>query len=210
MEKHIYFVRHGESDSNSGGIMLGAEAVLTEKGKREAELVAGRIERIGVDALISSTYQRTLDTAQAIADRIGLPIEQSDLFIECRRPSSMLGQSWRDPKMKELDASILEGYASTPGYRHSDEESFPELKQRTAEALEFLRRHEANRICVTTHGMFLRALLGAALFGKDFDARHYQHLWYRTAISNTGITVLSYTDERGWYLHTWNDSAHLG
>src|SRR5258708_1026383 len=122
MEKSIYFVRHGETDSNASGMVLGKEAMLTEKGKQEAKIVAERVHRIGVDAIVASTYQRAIDTAQSISDRIGLPVETSDLLIEWERPSSLKGHSWRGPEVKQIEEDLLNGYLKDENFVHSDEE----------------------------------------------------------------------------------------
>jgi len=82
MEKHIYFMRHGESESNVDGIYRGKEAKLTETGRKQASTAAGRIEKIGVEAIISSVFPRAHDTAVIIGERIGITTEPNDLFGE--------------------------------------------------------------------------------------------------------------------------------
>jgi len=60
MEKHVYLVRHGQSDSNVDGVYRGRDAVLTDTGREQARIVAERIERIGVKALITSKFPRAV------------------------------------------------------------------------------------------------------------------------------------------------------
>ncbi len=210
MKKYVYLVRHGESESNRAQIALGPVAKLTEQGAKEAEVVAGRIERIGVQALIASPYPRTHSTAQAISDRIGLPVELNELFIEWERQSSRLGKSWRDPEVQQMDSELFNGYAKSDDHVHSDEEPFSKLRTRGLAALELLKNHPAEKICVVSHGIFMRVLFFLAILGEDFTAAQFvqtfKHMW----INNTAITVLRYDDERGWTAETWNDSAHLG
>jgi len=209
MEKHVYFVRHGESDSNKDGIIRGEHAALTDRGKEEADVVATRLKRIGVTALISSPYSRTIATAQPASGLLQLPIAESDLFVEWRRPSVMVGQSWRSQEFKALQDSVIEGYAQDDGFRHSDEENFTDFKKRAEQALEFLVSHPSERIAVISHGIFIRALLGVMLFGGSFSGIQFQRLFYHTRVNNTGITYCRY-EEGIWRLISWNDSAHLG
>lgn len=216
MEKHVYFVRHGETDSNSDGILRGPESMLTEKGRQQAEVVAKRMARIGVDALISSTYPRALETAGFVAKETSLRVEENGLFVEWKQPSAIVRRHGNEPEVRKVYEEIHAGNL-IPNYRHSDEESFTELRGRGMKALHFLEKYPAGRICVVTHGVFLRTLFGAALFGADFSGRDFQKIIRRLITSNTGITYGRYGDRvgfngatMGWELITWNDSAHLG
>lgn len=207
MEKHLYFVRHGESTSNKEGIAHGKVATLTEEGRQQAEIVAERFTRIPVDAIVSSSFIRAQDTAEPIAHILGLPIETSDLLVEYRRPSIQIGKAHTDPEMKSLVKELTDNY-TTPGYRHSDEENFEDIRERALAAVAFLETHPAERLCVVTHGIFMRALFCAFLAGPDFTGRDYQNS-FRMHLSNTGITYV-HASEGEWRIHSWNDSSHLG
>ncbi|MBU6323446.1 MAG: histidine phosphatase family protein [Patescibacteria group bacterium] len=220
MEKHIYFVRHGESETNADGLYRGASAHLTEKGRAQAEEVAKRIERIGVDALIASPQVRTKETADAIAKRIGLPIEENDLFIERGRPTVMHGRRHEEPEISAICREIFERYASET-HRHSDEENFEDLKARLGKALAFLAAYPVERICVVTHGVFLGLLMGRVLAGAAFRGEDAQRALRTFMMGNTGITHFAYSAEppyrhpmgttlNEWRLINWNDQAHLG
>lgn len=213
MATHLYFVRHGESNSNADTIARGPASTLTEKGKREAEEVAKRIERIGVDALVVSPYIRTLETAVPIHERTGLLIEENPLLIELRTPSSHVNQDRTDPVIYEERQAILTAFGITD-FKHSDEETFDEMKERTIKAIESLRAHPADRLCVVTHGIFLRMLFLVFLLGDQFDGHDFRRTW-RLSTSNTGISYIRWTEgegdwDRGWHIVSWNDSAHLG
>jgi len=210
MEKHVYFVRHGESESNRDNIALGAASKLTDRGRAQAEIIAGRIERIGVEALVASPYPRTLATAEAISKRVGLPIEPNQLFIEWERQSMRLGRSWLEPEIQQLNADLFKGYETSDDFVHSDEEPFTKLRARGFAALEFLEDHPAGRICVVSHGIFMRVLFGLTIFGDAFTAVHFMRMFERLDANNTGVTVLRFDDKHGWTGETWNDSAHLG
>jgi 2,3-bisphosphoglycerate-dependent phosphoglycerate mutase len=217
MEKHIYFVRHGESDSNVDGVVRGDAAMLSEKGKEQAAVVAKRIKKIGVDAIVSSPYPRTMDTAKAISQEVDLLIEENDLFVERRRPSELLGRSYlHDEESKNIMYEIFDGYASE-NHRHSDEEAFTDLRTRANAALNFLAAHPAERICVVTHGLFLRMLFCAALNGPNFSGIDLQNAMRTAETDNTGVSHLylhedhfSSVPTKHWVIKNWNDSAHLG
>ncbi len=210
MEKHIYFVRHGESDSNAERVYRGDESLLTEKGRGQAESVAGRIERIGVDALISSTFPRALHTAEEISKKIGISVESSELFVEWREPRIIYGRHFDEPEVNEIHKKMVNRHED-PHHRVYDEETFAELKERGIKALEFLETHSTKSICVVTHGAFLRILVGIVLYREAFGPSHFKDLFHHMITTNTGVTYIRNTNpEYGWQLLTWNDSAHLG
>lgn len=210
MEKHIYFVRHGESEENQSGIHIGPNAGLTDTGRKQAHTVAKRIERIGVDALISSPFIRARDTAISIAERTGLAIEVNEHLGEWIEPSHLIGLHIDDPVRKSVRAAIR-AVTDNPDFRHSDEETFSELLSRARVTIRALEEHSAERICVVTHGGFLRAVVGEMLFGSGFTKKDFIGLINNLITTNTGVTYARYTEAYPrWQLITWNDQSHLG
>jgi broad specificity phosphatase PhoE len=78
----VWYVRHGENPANLTG-ELSCRAVdypLTERGVTQADDLAGRLSRASVDcppapvAIYASPLRRAAQTAQIIADRLGLPV----------------------------------------------------------------------------------------------------------------------------------------
>ncbi len=209
MEKHIYFVRHGQSEENRDRVYGGHSSPLTEEGNGQATAVAERIERIGVEALISSPFLRAFDTAKTIGGRVGLVPEQNELFGEWMEPSHFVGKHRDHPEVREIFDAV---HASIdPLYRHTDEETFTELVTRATSAIRVLEEHSAERMCVVTHGGFLRVIIGVMTFGSEFTKKDFTHFLKHFYASNTGVTYTRNVDEEiGWQLITWNDQSHLG
>ncbi len=71
----IYFTRHGESQANVDGLFAGPRypAPLTDEGRNQARLEAGRIRDAGIviGCIMASPLPRTQETAVIIADTIG-------------------------------------------------------------------------------------------------------------------------------------------
>ncbi|MCC6323375.1 histidine phosphatase family protein [Candidatus Nomurabacteria bacterium] len=71
----IYFVRHGESESNIKGVFAGQreDSTLTEKGKEQAKNTAYNIksEIPRIDRIICGPLKRARETAEIIAQNIG-------------------------------------------------------------------------------------------------------------------------------------------
>jgi probable phosphoglycerate mutase len=86
------FVRHGTTTWNETGRIQGwAPARLSERGRAEAEAVAeGVAADRDVAAVVSSDLSRTVETAEAIADATGVPVET-------------------DPRLRERDFGVYQG-----------------------------------------------------------------------------------------------------
>lgn len=214
--KEVFFVRHAQSESNVDGIQRGDASLLSEQGVAQAKEVAKRIKAIGVEALIASPYPRAHATAEAIALETGLAIEASELFVERKAPSVTLGKSFKDPEARSILTSLFEGYKDET-HRHSDEENFDDLKARAGSALKFLEDHDSNRICVVSHGLFLRILFCSAVFGENFSGATLQASLQGLETENTGIFYFRFStsrweteEKKTWKIVSWNDLAHLG
>jgi len=79
----IYFVRHGETESNVRGVFAGQrdDSVLTDKGRKQAKITAENIkhEIPTIDRIICSPLKRTTATAQIIANEIGFDLSEIEI-----------------------------------------------------------------------------------------------------------------------------------
>jgi broad specificity phosphatase PhoE len=69
----VYFIRHGESESNAGRSDL-PDSELSGLGRHQALCVADRLARAGVRAIYSSPFRRAIETAMPLAERLGLEV----------------------------------------------------------------------------------------------------------------------------------------
>lgn len=79
----LYLVRHGETDWNAAGILMGQTNIpLNATGVKQAEVLRDKIVRRGLefDAVYASPLQRTAKTAEIIAP--GFPIIFCDALKE--------------------------------------------------------------------------------------------------------------------------------
>lgn len=210
MTKTVYLVRHGQSEANAGGVRQGAGGNLTEAGREQAEYLARRVAKLPIEAIVSSTSPRARQTAEIINQELGLEIIETDLVVERKNPSSVIGKYGDDPEVVEMSRRLIEGYKD-PDFHLEDAESFNDIKRRVFGTLEMLESHPAENILVVTHGMFMRFLLTGVLFGQEFTFHEAEGFCAGTKTKNTGLTVLQYdpTEPRPWMLVTWNDHAHL-
>lgn len=209
--KKIYFVRHGESEGNSGPIRQGPDSPLTAKGKKQATFIANRSKNLPVEVVISSTMLRAKETADIIVSAISKPLEMSELFIERRRAKEEVGKPKDDVAAIEAGKQIRANF-HIPGFRFSDEENFEDLKSRVKEALEFLKERQEENILVVTHGFFMRVVMAYVTLGDELTGAQCEQFVRVFHMENTGLTILGCdtTKENPWWLWTWNDHAHLG
>ena len=210
--KTIYFIRHGESKSNVGGVIMGgAKTALTAHGRAQASFVGERLSRLAVDIVVSSTYLRARQTGEIIAEKIMKPIEYSNLFVEWHLGSNRIGKRADDPELLRQLRELIE-HVGEEG-RIADEENFSDLDRRAAHALAYLADRPEQNMAVVSHGWFLPVLFGKAVMGSDFTGRDCQHFMKTMRMQNTGLTVVTHGDESWWgpwNVVTWNDHAHLG
>lgn len=212
--KTVYFVRHGESESNAGDSSYKGKngSSLTDKGRSQAEEVAGRCEKLPIDVIFASTMNRAQETAQIIAKRLNKDFETFPFLVERRRASGQIGKPNDDPETIKIEREIEANFA-TPGWRHSDEENFDDLKGRALKILEFLESRPEQNILVIAHGYFLRIIMACVVIGPEVSAFEVLRFAKALRTKNTGITVLNFNPEDKesvWKLLVWNDHAHLG
>lgn len=95
----IYFIRHGESETNVKKVFAGRDdSLLTEKGKKQAFDTAVEIKKEGLkfDKIISSPLKRAKKTAEIIAKELNFgeeKVEINNAIIEYDM-GSLTGTPW--------------------------------------------------------------------------------------------------------------------
>jgi probable phosphoglycerate mutase len=212
--KRIYFIRHGKTEGNTTEKSQLPDTSLSEEGRRQAQYAAERFSHIHIDTIISSPYQRTKETAEAIAQTLGKEVVFDDVFRELKRPSEIVGTSFSSPEYHRV-INEIEKIELDPNVRYSDEETLFELEARARQALDFLIRQPETDIVLVTHGVFLKMMFAAMMTtGAKATIILFRELRYFVEIQNTDISIVEYGEEsRGglrFRLRVLNDRAHLG
>lgn len=208
--KLIYFVRHGETLLNAVNIRQGSEGSLTEKGRMQAHDAAERFPKHKgrPEVIIASPWQRTKETAEIIAEELHMNVEYSDLLVERRNPSEIIGKSADDREVREIVDRIDKSFHSDD-LRYSDEENFTDLKARAKKLLEYIKERPERQIIMVTHGIFLKMVVSYMLFGEKLTASQYNNLSYKNPIDNASMAICSYTShlfkKDEWKVLVWND-----
>ncbi len=144
-------MRHGESDSNLQNIIsykVDDAIHLTEKGRAQVGTTATKLKSVGIDLIIASPLLRTKETAQIVAETLGLPVEQIiyDARIAEVNTGDFNGQSIE--KYRTYFTSTLEKFTKpSPGG-----ENLEQMKTRIAEFLyEIDQKYHGKNILFVTH-----------------------------------------------------------
>ena len=180
--KTVYFLRHGQTDSNKGARHQGPEAMLSGKGRTQAECAARKLADESFDIIITSPLIRARQTADAVASVTGKPVEEASLFEELRRPRELFGKHWLSPQSVSI-MSRLYLNAGKDNWHYSDEENLEEFHARSRRALEYLAQRPEEKILVVTHRGFMAALKERILHDGLDSKRQYR----RALVKNVTI-----------------------
>lgn len=187
----LYVVRHGRTEANACGLLLGrADPGLDDVGRRQAEQIA---EVIGpVDRVVSSPLRRSMETAQA------MPAEPE---IDDRLIELDYGELDLRP-LAEVPAETWAQWRADPGFRPPGGETLVELGERVTEVLSELSSAAASGdVMVVTHVSPVKAALAWAL-GVGVEVS------WRSFVAQASITRIGIS-ERGPSLLEFNRESHL-
>ncbi len=213
--KIIYFVRHGESVLNAQSIRQGPDGPLSEKGRGQVLVTAMKFttEKERPQAIIASPFERTRETAEIIAKELGgMKIEYSDLLVERKNPTEIVGHSGQEETVAQIVDRIDKSYHDD-SMRFSDEENFVDLRDRAKKLLEYIASRKEERLVMVTHGIFLKMVVCYMLLGDLLTASEYNNLSHLNPMSNAGVTICSYTThlfkKPEWKLLVWNNLEYV-
>jgi probable phosphoglycerate mutase len=148
-------IRHASTDTagrNLTGWLPGVH--LNPEGRAQAERLAGRLANAGIRAIYASPLERTRETAEPLARRLGLAVETCEQLgeIHC---GDWTGRDIEDLKSDPLWNRFNSSRSST---RIPGGELMLETQARMVTALERMRqRHSDEAIAVISHGDPIRA-----------------------------------------------------
>ncbi len=205
MTTRLILVRHGETDWNLEGRYQGqADLPLNERGRKQAKLLAERLRGERIEAIYASDLSRAYETAEIIAEAIGLEVKPLESLrevdtgvwtgltfqeVESRYPEHL--REWRaDP----LRVKRLEG------------ESYLELFERTRTAIEeIVEAHPDQTVLIVGHGGNIKCMVLDAL---GVRADRAIEIASRFAADNASLHILRSDGERV-LIETLNDTCHL-
>jgi broad specificity phosphatase PhoE len=151
----VYLARHGQTAYNLEGRFQGHLPVpLDETGRAQALDLAERVAAHGFAALWCSPLLRARETADVVAERIGLEPREDPRLMETD------AGTWTDRSFVEVRAEAPERFAAfvagDPDFAFPGGESFAQQELRVAAALDEVELGELPAL-VVCHGMVIRA-----------------------------------------------------
>ena len=207
--KTVYLIRHGQTESNLHKIVGSAQDPLSELGKKQAVMLAERIrQEKNLEIILCSPYTRAMETASAIQEVTGLPIEYSELLIESTSPKEIEGMPRNNSEVDRIRGILRDNWGNK-NWQYSIEENFYRLQSRADAALTMLERRRESTIVVVSHGAFMKMVAEVVLLGTNLNPELSTSIYDSLALSNAGVTVLQLQDDGKWIMVRWNDTVHL-
>lgn len=179
----ILLVRHGATPT-TGRVLPGRTPGLhlSDAGWQQARDVAARINDLPLAAIYTSPLERARETATPTAEKFGLEPQVVEELIECE-----FGE-WTGRKLTDLytlpEWKTVQQEPST--FRFPGGESFPEMQQRMAAAVEEIAaRHTGEVVALFSHADPLKAVV-AHLGGIPLDS------FQRISIDTASISVAEF------------------
>lgn len=198
----LILIRHGETDWNRELRFQGQlDVPLNATGLEQARRVAERLATQPLDALVSSDLQRALQTAQALAQRVG----SSAPLLEAALREQHFGRV-EGLCVPEIQQQFPQDWAQwirfDEHYAFEGGECTRDFHARVLAALQDLaRRHAGQTVAVVTHGgvldMVYRSARGLSLSGPRVSE-----------IPNAGINRVRLQGDTIEILD-WADTRHL-
>jgi broad specificity phosphatase PhoE len=194
----VYLLRHGESAAPH--LFHGAESDigLSNRGRRQAEAVAGWLAGWQPAGVVSSAMRRAVETATPIAEACGLPL-QIEPDLHERRVGTLSGLPIHTHDAIWA-ATVRRWIAGETAYAPPDAESFDEIQARVLPVWRRLTAEFAGRpLVIVAHGVVCKVLLVSLVQGLRVSD------WKRFGpLRNTGISELVQTGET-WQAVRLND-----
>jgi broad specificity phosphatase PhoE len=155
----LFLIRHGETDWNREGRVLGRLRGnhLNEKGRREVAALADALTTQGIRAVYTSPLERAKQSAEILCERLDLldPIVEEDL-------TEVDAGEWAGRPRHELvdDPIWIQAHEDPVGVRFPNGERLEDAAQRALACIDRLvARHCDETLAVVTHGDVVRSIV---------------------------------------------------
>jgi probable phosphoglycerate mutase len=197
----IIAIRHGETAWNVDTRIQGQlDIPLNTMGRWQASRVAQALAEESIQAIYASDLLRAWETAGAIAQATGLPLQANEGLRE-RGFGDFQGKTFAEIEALWPEQS-RQWRARHPEWAPPGGESLIALRARiVAAASELAARHLGEQIVLVAHGGVMDVLYRAATGQPEQAPRSWQ-------LGNAAINRLLWTPE-GFTVVGWSDTRHL-
>jgi len=197
----LYVIRHAESQWNPIGRYQGLlDPDLSERGEKQAKLLALELQNKGIELIYTSPLKRTKRTAQIVAQTLGVPL------IEDRRVIEIDHGVWSGKLVEEVKKEFPEMFETW--IKEPWKVDFPQgenllkVYERVKNFVEEIKqKHQGQTVAVVSHTVPIRALYCAAL------ELPIERFW-SFGCDNASYSVIKFEEDRTT-LHKLNVTSHL-
>ncbi len=200
----LVLVRHGQSQANSAGLLVGrSDSPLTELGRRQALALAEALVSGGTTSrrMLTSPLRRATETASVIAAACG-GASVTELAIDARFVELDYGDL-DETAPSQLPAGTWERWCADTSWRPPGGETLLEVSARVTAACEELSEEAAaGDVLIVSHVSPIKAAVAWSLGAGP-------ELSWRLRLGVASITRIATGGERGPHLVSFNETAHL-
>jgi 2,3-bisphosphoglycerate-dependent phosphoglycerate mutase len=161
MSTEIYMVRHAHSNYSSDESGRG----VSEKAKKDIELVTELLIGENIDVVISRPYRRAIETVEGAAKALGLNIELEERFKE---------RVLSEVPVKDFELSIKSLW-DDPNLAYVGGETNTQAAQRgIAGLIHVIDKHNGKKIAVGVHGNLMVIIMN--YFNGKYDYSFWKNL----------------------------------
>lgn len=196
----IFLVRHAENDWTASHKLAGrAPGVhLNDYGRQQAEALGRRLAETKFSAIYASPLERTVETAEFIAQHHPLQVTTRPGLLEVDYGK------WTGQEIKKLAKKkswpVIQFYPSGAGFPQG-ETMFRMQARMIQEINELVGQHPGESIAIVGHADLIKSAV-AHYLGVHFD------LFQRIVISTASITIISF-NQMGPRVMVVNDTNHV-
>lgn len=191
----LYLVRHGQTDLNREGRFRGlADAPLNEAGRAEAAAAARLLRGRDIELILTSPVPRSVQTAEAIAEATGAPVEVDPGFTDVDYGR---WQGLTIPEASERYPREMSLWKRDPGsFRFPGGDSMAEVSDRLSAAIARAAGSGKRSVAVVSHLAVIKACFSIAL-GLDLKC------FWSLNLDNGAVSLFEHRDG-GFVLEWWN------
>jgi broad specificity phosphatase PhoE len=202
--KHLFLIRHGETEWNSDRRIQGSVDVpLSAAGREQAAALAQDLvaRGLGADRLYTSDLQRSRETGTIIAE--GLGIDSVGVSPLLRELHCGLWEGRLIEEIRVQEKATYEAWLDDPAMPIPGGESVLQLRSRVERFFEESRAEldGAGRVGIVAHGLINRMFLSVLLKLDPQRSRYFSQ-------DNTALSAFTWRGGRV-YCDFWNLTCHL-
>ncbi|TKJ20640.1 bifunctional RNase H/acid phosphatase [Blastococcus sp. CCUG 61487] len=196
-----HLLRHGQTEHTPERRYSGRNDLpLSRTGRAEAEAAAHRLAALGIDVVVASPLRRTRETAEIVAEVLGLAVEYDDDLVELDF-GDLEGLTSEEARARHPLAQrrfMLDLTVAAPGG-----ESIADVSGRVARARRrILERYAGRSVLVISHVTPIKLMLVAGLGVGD-------EVVHRVFLEAASLSTVAWSSDGRTSVRLVNDTAHL-